>query len=161
MSMKPKIKAFFKANRQYAVSGASNDPSKFGFKISKWYLDHELPIIPVNPKAKEILGQEVISSLNSVIESIGKKDIGQHKLSSMNSVSISFLTPPSITTKTLNDISKVDGFKDLIGGLWFQPGSYDETVLQTAEDLGLFDKVVFQDECILVRGEEGLYSSNL
>ncbi|CAH6723005.1 hypothetical protein CLIB1444_12S02124 [[Candida] jaroonii] len=161
MSMKPKIKAFFKANRQYAVSGASNDPSKFGFKISKWYLDHELPVVPVNPKAAEILGQEVINSLPSVIESLGKKDIGQHKLKSMNSVSISFLTPPSITTKTLNDISKVDGFKDLIGGLWFQPGSYDETVLQTAEDLGLFDKVIFQDECILVRGEEGLYSSNL
>lgn len=162
MSMKPRIKAFFGANRVYAVSGASNDPSKFGFKITLWYVQHQLPVIPVNPKAPEILGQEVISTIPAILEAINaKKDIGQHKLSQASTVSVSFLTPPHITTSTLKQISEIEGFKEIVSGLWFQPGSYDKEVLDMAEAIGMFGKVVYQDECILVRGEEGLYSANL
>ncbi|EGV64627.1 hypothetical protein PSN45_004957 [Yamadazyma tenuis] len=162
MSMKTKIKQFFGASRQYAVSGASNDPSKFGFKITRWYVSHNLPVIPVNPKASEILNQSVVHSISEIVDAIkSKTDIGEHALSGADGLSISFLTPPKITTSTLKQIAIVDGYKGIIKGLWFQPGSYDAEVLEVAQQIGLFDTVVYEDECILVRGEEGLYSANL
>lgn len=162
MSMKPRIRSFFGATRQYVVTGASNNPSKFGFKITLWYVTHDLPVIPVNPKEKEILGQEVIPSAETVLRLvIDGKDVGQHKLSQADGISISFLTPPSITISTLEQLASVDGYKNAIKGLWFQPGSYDREVIKMAEKIGLYDRVVYEDECILVRGDEGLYSANL
>lgn len=162
MSMKARISSFFARNRYYAVLGASNNPSKFGFKILNWYIQHDLPVVPINPKEKEILAQEVIADLNKVIEAIKeKKDIGSHRLSTSDSLSISFLTPPPVTKKALEKLSKVENYKDIIKGMWVQPGSYDAAVLDTAEKIGLIDRLVFQDECILIRGEEGLYNARL
>ena len=63
MSMKSKIISFFSSSRQYAVAGASNNPSKFGYKILNWYILHDLPVIPINPKEQEILGKEVVPML--------------------------------------------------------------------------------------------------
>lgn len=162
MSMKVKIRSFFGSSRQYAVTGASSNSSKFGFKILLWYINHKLPVVPVNPKSSEILGQVVAPSVIPLIEAIKvKKDLGSHKLSRADGLSISFLTPPGITVATLREIASVDGYENVIKGLWFQPGSYDGAVIEEAKAIGLFDVVVYEDECILVRGEEGLYSANL
>lgn len=136
--------------------------SKFGFKILLWYVSHGLSVVPINPKESEILGQQVIKSVPEVMKALGaKKDLSQYKLSEKDGLSISFLTPPHITIQTLKDIAEVPDYKSLIKGLWFQPGSYDQEALDTAEALGLIDRVVHQEECILVRGEEGMYSANL
>ncbi|EMG49546.1 hypothetical protein SBY92_001337 [Candida maltosa Xu316] len=160
--MKSKIRAFFGANRQYAVAGASNNPSKFGYKILNWYVLHALPVIPINPKEQEILGQPVVSNVSKIIDAIEKhQDLDSYKTSKVDGLSISFLTPPAITAKTLEEISKVDGYDKVIKGLWFQPGSYDQEVLDLAQKIGEFEKVVHEDECILVRGEEGLVAANL
>ncbi|EER33012.1 conserved hypothetical protein [Candida tropicalis MYA-3404] len=162
MSMKSKIISFFSSSRQYAVAGASNNPSKFGYKILNWYILHDLPVIPINPKEQEILGKEVVSNVTQIINAIeNHKDILSYKTSQADGLSISFLTPPAITAKTLEEISKIEGYDKVIKGLWFQPGSYDQTVLELAEKIGEFDKVVHEDECILVRGEEGMISANL
>lgn len=160
--MKTKIKSFFSASRQYAVAGASNNPSKFGFKILLWYVSHDLPVIPINPNAKEILDKEVVPSITNVIKAFtsSSSKVGEsHDISDKDGLSVSFLTPPHITTSTLKEIASVPDYKSVIKGLWFQPGSYDQTVLDTAEEIGLLDLVVYEDECILVRGEEGLYSA--
>lgn len=160
--MKVKIRSFFGSSRQYVVTGASNNHSKFGFKILLWYIRHELPVVPINPKSKEILGKEVVPSIIPVMEAIKeKKDLGSHKLGRADGLSISFLTPPSITVATLRDIASIEGYEYVIKGLWFQPGSYDGKVIEEAKKIDLFNLVVFEDECILVRGEEGLYSANL
>lgn len=162
MSMKAKIKSFFGSNRQYAVAGASNNPSKFGYKILNWYVKHNLSAIPINPKEQEILGQPVVSNVTQIIKAIEEhKNLKDYKTSSVDGLSISFLTPPPITVATLKEISNIDGYKSVIKGLWFQPGSYDQEVLDLAEQLGDYDKVIEEDECILVRGEEGLLSANL
>lgn len=155
MSMKTKIRSFFSQSRQYAVAGASNNPSKFGFKILAWYISHDLPVTPVNPREKEILSREVSPSIPHIIE----KFPTSHAKS--DGLSISFLTPPHVTVATLKEIADTPGYKDIIKGLWFQPGSYDQEVLDVSEQIGLIDLVIFEDECILVRGEEGLYSANL
>lgn len=160
--MKSKIKSFFASSRQYVVVGASNNTSKFGFKILSWYVSHELPVIPVNPREPEILGQTVVPSVTKILQCLStKKDIDHHRLSSVDGLSISFLTPPTVTLKTLEEISEFPNYKGLVKGLWFQPGSYDQLVLDKAQEIGLIEQVVHEDECILVRGEEGLYSANL
>lgn len=162
MSMKSKIKTFFGASRQYVVVGASTNPSKFGFKILSWYVSHDLPVIPVNPKESEILGQTVVSSVTKILQSLSSKEkIDHHDLSAADGLSISFLTPPAISLSTLDEISQFPNYKSLIKGLWFQPGSYNQLVLDKAQEIGLQDRTVHEDECILVRGEEGLYSANL
>lgn len=162
MSMRPYIKAFFGRNRQYAVAGASTNPSKFGFKILLWYVSHDLTVIPINPKEKEILGQPVIADVTTILTALkNKQDIQGYSLSTKDGLSISFLTPPKVTVAVLNQIGEFEGFADLIKGLWFQPGSYDQEVLDIAEALGLFEKVVYEDECILKRGDEGLFNANL
>ena len=76
-------------------------------------------------------------------------------------MSISFLTPPKITRATVQDIGKIDGYKDVIKGLWFQPGSYDQEVLDAAQDLGVFEKVIHEGNCILVSGENGMRAAGL
>ncbi|CAK9435746.1 uncharacterized protein LODBEIA_P04520 [Lodderomyces beijingensis] len=161
-SVKAKIKSFFAPNRQYAVAGASANPSKFGYKILNWYLAHRLPVIPINPREEEILGQKVVADVKSVLHAIeSHRDLLTYKTSAADGLSISFLTPPPVTLSTLREIGAVDGYKDVIKGLWFQPGSYDQAVLDLAAELGEFEKVIEEDECILVRGEEGLISANL
>lgn len=161
-SIKTKIKSFFSKNRQYAVAGASNNPSKFGYKILNWYIVHNLPVVPINPKESQILGKPVVSNVTTLIEAIVKQTkVDGHDLSKVDGLSVSFLTPPPITAATLREIGKTEGYKNVIKGLWFQPGSYDQEVLDIAEELGEFDKVIEEDECILVRGEEGLLSANL
>ncbi|RLV93394.1 hypothetical protein JA1_002559 [Spathaspora sp. JA1] len=162
MSMKLKIKSFFGSNRQYVVVGASNNPSKFGFKILNWYVTHKLSVIPINPKEQEILQQPVVNNVVKVIQAVEQhQDISTYKTSTVDGLSISFLTPPKITSATLLEISTIPEYQNVVKGLWFQPGSYDQEVLDIAQQIGLFDKVIHEDECILVRGEEGMLSANL
>lgn len=156
------IKHFFSANRQYAVAGASNNPSKFGYKILNWYIEHGLKAIPINPREEKILNQPVVANVTAVLEGLkAKKDIAGYSLSDKDGLSISFLTPPAITIKTLQEIGAVDGYKDLIKGLWLQPGSFDNDVVDMVQALGLEDVLIFQGLCILVQGESGMYSANL
>ena len=42
------VNNFFLAQR-FAVAGASNDVSKYGYKVLKWYTIHDLPVTPINP----------------------------------------------------------------------------------------------------------------
>lgn len=39
---------FFAATR-YAVVGASNDRSKYGNIVLRWYQQHNVPVTPINP----------------------------------------------------------------------------------------------------------------
>lgn len=161
-SMLASIKSFFGSQREYAVLGATRNSSKFGFKILNWYVNHDLPVVPINPKEEEILGQKVVPSIIPVLVAISeKKDIPPHALSGVDGLSISFLTPPRITLSTLDEIGSLPDYRNLVRGVWFQPGSYDQPVLDKVAELGLSDRAVHADECILVRGESGLYSSNL
>lgn len=162
MPITAQIKAFFGPTRQYAIVGASNNPSKYGYKILSWYLAHNLPIIPINPKEQEILGTKVVSNVTDVLKAIrSHQDILTHKSSKVDGLSISFLTPPQVTSSTLQEIAKIDGFKDVIKGLWFQPGSYNQEVLDIAQKVGIFEKVIHEGNCILVSGESAMKAVGL
>lgn len=160
--MMTRIKSFFGSKREYAVVGATKNPSKFGFKILTWYVNHSLPVVPINPREEEILGKTVVPSIKELLVALAeKRDISHHQLAAVDGLSVSFLTPPQITQQTLAEISLVPDYKELVKGVWFQPGSYDQAVLDKVAEIGLEDRAIHEDECILVRGESGLYNSNL
>lgn len=160
MSTTLRIKHFFGGSRQYAVAGASNNPAKFGYKILQWYIDHGLSAVPVNPREAEILGQPAVASVAELLVALAaKSDVGPYQLSAADGLSVSFLTPPHATAATLHEIAAVPNYKQLVKGLWLQPGSYDQHVLDVAEALGLTP--IHEDECILVRGELGMHAANL
>ncbi|ODV85695.1 hypothetical protein CANARDRAFT_198251 [[Candida] arabinofermentans NRRL YB-2248] len=143
--------------RTYLVIGASNSPNKFGYKVLRWYIAHKLNVVPINPTSKKICDLDAFSSVTSYIDSM-KGD--QEKMK--NGICLSVITPPEVS---LTAMQSLKDYKDLVHGVWFQPGSYDGEVIQYCNDeLGFTranNKLIYNGNCILVSGESGLVSSNL
>ncbi|EPS37388.1 hypothetical protein H072_8865 [Dactylellina haptotyla CBS 200.50] len=132
--METAIRTFF-ANPRFAVVGASSDTAKYGYKVFAWYLSHGLPVTGINPKTPTILEQQTVPGLDS--------------LEAPSETSVSIITPPAITLKT------VERAKELgIKVVWCQPGSENEEVLQFAKNNGI--TCIANGACVLVDGENGL-----
>ena len=86
-----------------ALVGASNDKSKFGYKIYKDLISKGYDVTPVNPK--EIL-IEGVKSIQSVELMEQKPDI------------IDFVIPPAIALEEVKKL-EINGYDNF----WFQPGS--------------------------------------
>ncbi len=121
------------------ILGASADPKKFGNRILKWYINHSLPVHPINPTATTIESLSVVKSVS--------------ELDTPETTSLSFLTQPQITLDTLKEAKKIG-----IKRVWLQPGSFDRAVMNEAEGMG-FETVIAGGRCILVEGEKGLNAS--
>lgn len=144
-----RVKSFFSHTpTTYLVFGASTNTSKVGYRVFEWYGVHGLEAVPVNPRASEIGGVAAASGLDAALARVDKD---RH-------VGFSFITPPQATLATLHELAAArDGsFRDWLAGLWFQPGSYDEAVIAYTRELGVYDRVVENEECILVSGAAGL-----
>ena len=90
-------------NVRIALVGASNEPHKFGNQI---YLDLRskgYDIVPVNPKDKQIEGDQAYASIEMIEE---LPDIAN------------FVVPPPVAMKVAQEAVEL-GIKHL----WFQPGS--------------------------------------
>lgn len=110
--------------------------------VLAWYIDHSLPVTPINPRAPQILDYPTVASPS--------------KLQSPQSTSLSIVTPPAITLAVLKEAHSVG-----IPSVWMQPGSYDQDVLKFANQN--FETVVageggrgHEGLCVLVDGEWGL-----
>ncbi|KAL2267271.1 hypothetical protein VTJ83DRAFT_4548 [Remersonia thermophila] len=139
------LRAFFQSPK-FAVVGASTNPEKFGFKVFRWYINHSLPVTPINPTAAPIPvdGKEypAVTSLSA--------------LDSPADTSVSIITPPHVTRKTLEEAKGLG-----IQAVFLQPGTFDDAVLEYARTN--FQTVVAGDGghgsqgwCVLVDGERGL-----
>jgi predicted CoA-binding protein len=53
-------------NRTVAVLGASDNPERYAYKAVERLREKGFPVIPVNPKLKELLGLPVIPSLGEI-----------------------------------------------------------------------------------------------
>ncbi|KAJ3114460.1 hypothetical protein HDU96_002080 [Phlyctochytrium bullatum] len=134
--------SFFRQHK-FAVVGASTDPTKFGNKVLKWYLEHKLDVIPINPKSPEIEGLQTITSLSGLAEP--------------QKTSISVITPPAVTLKVLEEAVSLG-----IPAIWLQPGCENAEVRSYIETaIGDKATVLFGGPCILVSGEDGLRSARL
>ncbi|KAJ3165741.1 hypothetical protein HDU88_003935 [Geranomyces variabilis] len=126
---------FFSA-KKFAVVGASQDPSKFGHRIFKWYLDRNLSAVPINPSTPNVLNVPTIANLQS--------------LASPAEYSVSVITPPKVTRGVIEAAAAL-GIKNV----WLQPGAESAEVISKAQDLGL-NVIAGGGACVLVSGEEAL-----
>ncbi len=67
---RPELSGQLLAIRSIAVVGASQDPNKVGYAITRNLLSFTGSLYPVNPKADEILGKKAFASLSQIPETI-------------------------------------------------------------------------------------------
>jgi predicted CoA-binding protein len=60
------IKGILENNRTIAVVGLSTDPDRDSHRVAKYLQEHGYQIVPVNPKADEILGQKCYPNLTGI-----------------------------------------------------------------------------------------------
>lgn len=72
MSVEEKI---LKSSRIIAVVGVSPKPDRPSFKVASYLKEQGYKIIPVNPRAKEVLGEPTYPDLSSIPESVDVVDI--------------------------------------------------------------------------------------
>jgi uncharacterized protein len=118
----------FLAGGPHAVVGASQDRSKYGNMVLRVYLQHQLPVYPVNPRADEVEGLAAYPDLASLPEPVH---------------GISVITPPRITEAVIEEAGRLG-----IRHVWLQPGAESELALRRAAELGL--SVIAEGPCILV-----------
>lgn len=126
---------FFKPDIKYVVLGASTNPIKFGNMVLKWYIKNNLPVIPINPVNDNVLNIKAYPTVHSFLNS------------NTDAVSISVVTPPSVSLEMLKEVKDVGR----INSVWFQPGSYDAKVVNYVKGLGV-DVIV--GDCIMVNGKQ-------
>jgi len=127
MSDDPQIQAFLNGS-PFAVVGASTDRSKYGNMVLRTYLQKELAVTPVNPKADEVEGIPAVKSLSDI----------DHKVHG-----ISVITPPSITEKVVEECIQLN-----IRNIWMQPGAESDAAVTAAQAAGI--NVIHGGPCLLV-----------
>jgi predicted CoA-binding protein len=113
--------------KKWAVIGATDDKSKYGYKILNKLRKKGYEVYGVSPKYDEIDGVKVYHSIKYVPEKVD---------------CISMVVNPKIALDVLDDIAELG-----IKYVWFQPGTFDEDVLDKAKNLGLY--IVYY-ECVYV-----------
>jgi predicted CoA-binding protein len=105
------------ANKNIAVFGVSQDPSKYGYKIFATLLEKGFSVYAINPKGGEVLGEKIYSSLKEIPVSID----------------VAVLVIPQ--KALLNAVKQCEsgGVKEV----WFQPGTEDPTAYNMAKEAGM------------------------
>tara|TARA_B100000700_G_C14896438_1_gene785233 strand:+ start:253 stop:630 length:378 start_codon:yes stop_codon:yes gene_type:complete len=114
-------------NIKIAIIGASNNSSKYGYKIYKNLLLKGYDVTPINPKGVLIDGVE---TLPSIVKMSNKPDI------------IDFVVPPSIALSEAKSL-EANGFDNF----WFQPGSESQELIEFLNTKNINYLV---GECIMV-----------
>ena len=112
--------------RVIAVVGASTRKGKPGHDIPEYLKRHGYRIIPVNPRAGEVLGEKAYPSL---------RDIPGEEASRIDLVLV--FRPPSEAGSIMRDVLWL---AEKYGGprvVWFQPGTEDEEAARYGAEKGL------------------------
>lgn len=127
MDLNERIHLFLDGN-PFAVVGASQDRSKYGNKVLRAYLQNDLTVYPINPRAEEVEGLRCYSDLASLPEPVH---------------GVSIITPPAVTERLVEEVEAAG-----IRHIWMQPGAESDRAVEHAESLGL--NVIAGGPCILV-----------
>lgn len=146
--MQSAAKLFFSSS-QFAIAGASSSTQKFGHKIFAWYLNHQLPAVPLNPTCLSVTvrGKEYETAESP------------SQLSDPKQTSLSIITPPQVTEKLLKEAKEAG-----VRAVWLQPGSFTDEQLASAMKqfpgaaVGGFAEGTRGGEgwCVLVDGENAM-----
>lgn len=111
----------------WAVVGATQNNSKFGYKIWKKLKDHGYEVYGVNPFYEEIDGEVCYPDLKSLPK---KPDC------------INMVVPPEKGKDFVSAAASTG-----VDKIWFQPGTFDQELLDYAQSLNL--QIVYYN-CVLV-----------
>ena len=118
----------FLGGSPHAVVGASRNPSKYGNKVLRAYLQKNRPVFPVNPNTDMVEGLAAYPDLASLPEKVH---------------GISVITPPDVTETIVEQASKLG-----INHIWMQPGAESESAIERSRELGM--NVIAGGPCALV-----------
>ncbi|MEG0771811.1 CoA-binding protein [Clostridium sp.] len=113
--------------KTWALLGATPDESRFGYKILKRLAEKGYVVHGINPKYNEIEGMNIYRSVQELPSKVE---------------AINIIVNPKVAMNSLEEIKKA-GIKNL----WFQPGSFDEEVINKAKEMGFN---VEYDQCLYV-----------
>ena len=118
-----------RAAGNFAVVGASTNRTKFGNKCLRCYLQHQLPVVGVNPGAAgaDIEGVPSFVSLDEIEE--------------IHAVTV--VTPPQAALATVEQL-----IAKKVQHVWFQPGAESPEAVDKAREAGL--NVISGGPCLLV-----------
>lgn len=122
-----KIIASMLEKKNWVVVGAHPSPEKYGNKIYKKLLKFGYNVIPVNPVYEEVEGVQTMASLKDIKTSFD---------------CVNVVVSPKRAMVVVKEAIELG-----IKYIWFQPGAFDEAVIDYAENNGL--EVVFH-ACVLV-----------
>jgi predicted CoA-binding protein len=121
------INKFLEKTNIFAVVGASRDPEKYGHQVYKDLKGAGYKVYPVNPNAKEILGDKCYPDLKDLPT---KPDV------------VNIVVPPKVTEKTVKTCKMLG-----ITKVWMQPGSESENAIKFCHENGI--DVVY-GSCVMV-----------
>jgi len=121
------ITKFLEKTNIFAVVGASRDPEKYGHQVYKDLKGAGYKVYPVNPNAKEILGDKCYQDLKNLPT---KPDV------------VNIVVPPKVTEKTVKTCKMLG-----ITKVWMQPGSESENAIKFCHENGID---VMYGTCVMV-----------
>lgn len=111
--------------KTWAVAGVTAKKDKFGYKIWKILKENNYETYGINPNYDEIEGDRIYHSVKDLPKKIEVLDM---------------VVPPKIAISTLDEAKEAD-----IEYIWFQPGTYNDEVIEKAKELGF--KILY-DDCV-------------
>tara|TARA_B100000965_G_scaffold201488_1_gene168204 strand:- start:1941 stop:2363 length:423 start_codon:yes stop_codon:yes gene_type:complete len=120
------LKSLLRKISSIAVIGASANPERDSYKVTKFLIDNGYEVFPVNPSYtnKEILGKKCFSNLKDIEQKIDMVDIFRSK-------------------EFVMEITQ-DAIKAGVEVIWTQEGIIDEKSSRLAENAGI---IFVMDEC--------------
>lgn len=128
---KAEIHALLRRAKSIAILGLSETPGKPSNHVAEELQKFGYRIVPVNPTAKEILGERAWPDLESAIKGAGPIDV------------VDVFRKPDAVPAIVADAIRLK-----VPALWLQEGVIDETSAQKARDAGIFtvmDRCMFKE----------------
>jgi len=127
-----KLIADFIARRTWAVVGATQDVSKYGYKIFRDLRGAGYHVYGINPKGGKIDDQPLYETLDALKDKVNLKELV-----------VDIVVPPPVTEKIVQTCKELG-----IKRIWMQPGSQSETAIKYCQDNNL-DCVY--DACAMIK----------
>lgn len=127
IDMATAVAEFLRAE-SFAVVGASNAPEKFGSKVLAAYIARGLPVTPIHPREREVLGLRAYPTLLDL---------------PAPPAAVSVITPPAVTETVVEQAAAAG-----VRYIWLQPGAESAIAVARGRELGL--TVIHGGPCILV-----------
>jgi uncharacterized protein len=124
------IREILENTRTIAVIGLSDKPGRASLGVSKFMQQQGYRIVPVNPRARAVLGEQAYANLDDAWQALyGKIDL------------VNVFRAPAYVPQIVADVIRLK-----VPRLWLQEGVIHEEAAASAEAAGV---AVVMDHCIL------------